>query len=319
VKRALPPPRPPALVEIALPGLIASAGPRARRLFAEFLVARIRNPHTREAYARALLRFCLWAQRRGLKLRQLKPVIIAAYVEELGERLSPPSVKQHLAAVRMLCDTFVLGQLLPWNPAASVRGPKHVVRRGKTPVLTQDEARKLLDSIGTDTVPGLRDRALIGVLLFGFARVSAAIKCRVCDFDKDRQTLRLLEKGGKTRVLPVHPQLQDFLNAYLDAAKFSGALPLFPSLGGRTGRFTDRAMTRGDALRMIKRRANHAGIPEDIGCHSFRGTGITLYLSAGGKIERAQAMAGHESPETTRLYDRRKDELTPSELGRIQI
>lgn len=319
MKPALPSPRPAALVELPLPGLIAAAGPRARTRFAEFLVAHIRNPNTREAYARALARFCQWAEKRGLKLRQLKPILIAAYVEKLGQELSPPSVKLHLAAIRMLCDYFVLGQVLPWNPAASVRGPKHVVRRGKTPILSKDEARKLLESIGAETVVDLRDRALIATLLFGFARVSAVVRMRARDYHPKRRVLSLLEKGGKPREVPVHPQLAKYLDDYLAQAEFSPAMPLFPSVAGRTGEFREHAMSRGDALRMIKRRAAAVDLSPEICCHSFRGTGITVYLAAGGTIERAQAIAGHESPQTTRLYDRTHDEVTPEELERVQI
>ncbi|PTY04251.1 integrase [Opitutaceae bacterium EW11] len=323
VKPALAPPAspPPAALglDAPLPPVIARAGPKARSRFVEFFAAHIRNPNTREAYARALARFFHWAETRGLKLRQLKPVVIAAYVEELGRELSPPSVKQHLAAIRVLCDFFVLGQVLPWNPAASVRGPKYVVKRGKTPVLTRAETRKLLDSIPVDTVIGLRDRALIGVLLFGFARISAAVGAQVCDYRPERRVVRLLEKGGKPREVPVHRDLAGYLDPYLEAAKLVGSSPLFPSVAGKTGKFTDHAMTRGDALRMVKRRASAVGLSLEISCHSFRGTGITAYLAAGGTIERAQAMAGHESPQTTKLYDRTTDELTPEELERVHF
>jgi site-specific recombinase XerD len=283
----------------------------------EFFTAQIRNPNTRDAYARDLARFCHWCEEHGLGLRQLKPIVIAAYVEELGHELAAPSVKRHLAAVRILCDWFVLGQVLPWNPAASVRGPKHVVKQGKTPILSPPEARQLLDSIEVTTTVGLRDRALIGILLFAFARVSATVGLRHRDYRPERRVLRLLEKGGKPHDVPVHRELGRELDEYRAAIEVNPAGPLFPTLLGRTGRLSEHAMSRGDALRMIKRRASAAGLSEEISCHSFRGTGITAYLAAGGSIEHAQAMAGHESPQTTKLYDRTEDEVTPEDLERV--
>jgi site-specific recombinase XerD len=96
---------------------------------------------------------------------------VATYVEQLGTTASKPTVKQHLAAIRQLFDYMTTGGVLEVNPAASVRGPKYVVRRGKTPVLSSEEARKLLDSIETSTLIGLRDRALIATMVYSFARV----------------------------------------------------------------------------------------------------------------------------------------------------
>src|SRR5512135_211825 len=159
-----------------IPSPIAAAGEDAVRRFVEFFTATIRNPNTRGAYARAVSDFFDWCQAAGLhELRALEPVHVAAYVEQLGRTHAAPSVKQHLAAVRMLFDWLVVGQVIPANPASVVRGPKHVVSRGKTPVLTPEEARQLFEAIPTHSVVGLRDRALIGMLIYSFARVSAAL------------------------------------------------------------------------------------------------------------------------------------------------
>ena len=155
------------------PKIITDAGDDAMRRFVEFFTANIRNKNTRQAYARAVGQFCDWCEQRKFSLELLEPVVIAAYIEELGGRLAKPSVKQHLAAIRVLFDYLVVGQIVPMNPAASVRGPKHVVKRGKTPVLSADDTRRLLDSIDISTIVGLRDRAIIAVMVFSFARVSA--------------------------------------------------------------------------------------------------------------------------------------------------
>jgi len=165
-----------------VPALIRNAGPKATERLLEFFTAHIRNAATRMAYAHAVGRFCDWCETRNLSLQAVSPFVVATYIEQLTQQLSAPTVKLHLAALRMLCDYLVTGQVLPFNPAASVRGPKHVVKKGKTPVLTSAEARQLLDSIDCTTIIGLRDRALIGVLVYSFARVSAAIGTNIADY-----------------------------------------------------------------------------------------------------------------------------------------
>ena len=129
-----------------MPALIAAAGDQAGWRYVEFFTANIRNPHTRRAYARACGRFFGWCEHRGLTLAAIRPFDVAAWVEELQEKHGAPGVKQQLAAVRMLFDWLITGQVVPTNPAAAVRGPKHVVTTGKTPVLDAAEWRKLIDS-----------------------------------------------------------------------------------------------------------------------------------------------------------------------------
>ena len=145
---------------------------------------------------------------------------MAAYVEQLGSGMAKPSVKQHLAAIRQLFDYLVTGGILLSNPAACVRGPKFVVKRGKTPVLSADQARKLLDSIDVTDLIGFRDRALIGVMVYSFARVSAAAAMRVEDYFQlgKRWWLRLHEKGGKRHEVPSHHNLETYLDAWIQSA-----------------------------------------------------------------------------------------------------
>jgi site-specific recombinase XerD len=303
-----------------LPPIIAAAGDLAGRRFVEFFVATIRNKNTRLAYVRAVAQFLAWCHERRFTLELIEPVVVAAYVEQHpGSR---PTVKQHLAAIRMLFDWLVTGQVIPMNPASSVRGPKHVVKKGKTPVLDAPEARQLLDSIDVSSVVGLRDRALIGLMIYSFARVTAAVGMNVEDYFQQgkRWWLRLHEKGGKRHEVPAHHNAEAYVDAYLAAADIASDKkgPLFRTVD-RSGVPTANRMTRNDALRMIKRRARAAGLPDAICCHTFRATGITAYLACGGTIENAQAIAAHESPRTTKLYDRTGDEITLDEIERIQI
>jgi site-specific recombinase XerD len=250
-------------------------------------------------------------------------MLVAAYVEELSTLAAPPTVQQNLAAIRTLFDFLVIGQVVPFNPAASVRGPRHVVKKGKTPVLSAQDARILLDSINKSHVVGLRDRALIGVMVFSFARVSAVANMRVEDYYRNgkRWWFRLHEKGGKFHEVPAHHSAEAFLDSYLEAAGIADEAksPLFRSTRGQSRRLTDRAMARRDVLRMIKRRTNAVGMTSRLCCHTFRATGITAYLENNGSLEIAQAIAAHESPRTTKLYDRRQDRLTLDEIERIVI
>ena len=309
---------------VVIPAMIADAGEHATRRYLEFFGATIRNKNTRTAYLHAASRFFAWCEHHKLgQLADIEPLHVAAYIEALGKDFEKPTVKQHLAAIRMLFDWLVTGQVVATNPAHSVRGPKHVVKTGKTTVLDADQARRLLDSINTSTLVGLRDRALISVMTFAFARIGAVVAMRVEDYYPmgKRWWVRLHEKGGKRHEMPAHHNLEAYLDAFIEAAgiRDEGKSHLFRSASGRTGTLTATAMNRVDAWRMIQRRAERLGFRVKIGCHTFRATGITAYLEAGGTLENAQAMAAHESPRTTKLYDRTGDAITLDEVERIQI
>jgi len=307
-----------------IPALVGSRGDAATWRYVEFFTANIRNPHTRRAYARACSRFFGWCEGRGLTLAAIRPHDVGAYVELLQRSAAAPSVKQSLAAVRMLFDWLVIGQVVPHNPASAVRGPKHVVKRGTTPVLDADEWRQLINSIPIETVRDLRDRALIATLTYSFARIGAALAMRVEDVRVQGAgwELQLHEKGGKRHAMPCHHALADALHAYLETAGIGADRKgiLFRTSRGRRGdALSGQSMGQADAWRMIRRRAAAAGIVAPIGCHTFRATGITAYLANGGTLEYAQAMAAHESPRTTKLYDPTRERLTREEVERIRL
>jgi site-specific recombinase XerD len=310
-------------VQPGVPAVVLVAGERASIRFIEFFAAEIRNPNTRRAYHRAVCDFFHWCEIHELKLDQIGPVHVAAYIEKLQIDLARPSVKQQLAAIRMVFDYLVLGQVIPTNPAAAVRGPKYSTKRGKTPVLSAEEARQLLDSLDTSSVVGLRDRALIGLMVYTFARVGAAIGMNVEDwyFQNRRWWVRLHEKGGKRHEMPAHHNLEEYMAAYIEAAGIADQMdtPLFRTAKGKTKILTGRGLSQPEVYLMIRRRASGAGIQTLIGCHTFRATGITAYLRNGGKLEVAQQMAAHESARTTGLYDRRGGDISLDEVERILI
>ncbi len=308
----------------ALPAIVMAADDDTRERFLEFFASTIRNPHTRRAYRAAVQDFLDWCETAGVKaFGDVRPLHVAAWIEQQSQTHKAPTAKQRLAAIRHLFDWLVTSQIVPTNPAASVRGPTHVVRKGQTPMLEPAEARKLLDSIDTATPIGLRDRALIALMVYSFARVGAALAMRVEDVytERRRSWVRLREKGGKAHTMPCHHNLEAYLIAYIDKTSIGEDPkgPLFRTVGRRTKQLTQTPLAQSEAYRMIERRAEAAGIETQIGNHSFRATGITAYLKNGGTLEKAASMANHASTRTTQLYDRRSDEVTLDEVERVGI
>ena len=307
---------------ITLPAIVT--GERAQLRFIEFFSAAIRNPNTRRAYARAVTEFLTWCSRMGVaELAAIGPLHVATWIELQTQTLAAPSVKQRLAALRHLFDWLVVGQVIPQNPASSVRGPSHSARSGKTPVLDPSEARQLLDSIDVSTHAGLRDRALIALMVFSFARIGAALTMKVEDvYTQNRRLwLRLREKGGKQHAMPCHHLLEEYLHAYQVETGIDSDLkgPLFRTIQRGTGQLSPTVLPQANAHAMVRRRALAAGLQTLIGNHTFRATGITAYLKNGGTLENAAAMANHSSTRTTQLYDRRRDEISLDEVERIQF
>jgi site-specific recombinase XerD len=319
---------PPALVGLAAnpPAVFLPDESAAERFFG-FFTANHQNKNTRRAYYKAACRFSNWCEGRGLDLAGVKPPHVAAYVEWLGKSepegqgLSKPTVKQHLAALRMLFDWLVIGHVLGINPAHAVRGPKYSQKKGKTPVLDREEARALLAAINTASLTGLRDRALIAIMIYTFARVGAVVQMNVCDYFSQgrRGWVRLHEKGGKEHEAPCVPKLEAYLDEYIVAAGIADDKdgPLFRTTGRSTGIL--HRLTQQDAYRLIERHAKRAGIKTRIGNHSLRATGITDYLKSDGSLAKAREMANHADTRTTQLYDRRADVASLDEYGKVGI
>ena len=278
----------------ALPALITATDDRAQHRFLEFFAVTIGNLHTRRAYVGATGVFLGWCSSRGVTLLiAVQPLHIAGWIEELGREVSAPIVKQRLAGVRRLFDWLVVGQVVPVNPAASVRGPSHSVRQGKTPVLAPDENRQLLDAIDGLTPIGLRDRALIGLMVYSFARVGAALQMRVEDVyvQNRRLWVSLHEKGGKRHEIPCHHNFEEYLTAYIDGCSLrdDGKGALFRTIGRGTRQLSKTFLPQANAFQMVRRRAAAGGIKTAIGSHSFRATGLTAYMKNGGTLEKQRS------------------------------
>jgi site-specific recombinase XerD len=318
---------------LPVPALIAAAGDKASEHFREFFAATICNLNTRAAYVQAGAQFFRWCEAYDLRLATIRPLHLAAYIE--SKPMTAPSIKQHLAALRGLFNWLVIKQAVPDNPALFVKGPRFSRQTGVTPILEPDQMRKLLDSIpitrtikiprkhggghreSTD-IKGLRDRAVIAIMAYTFARLTAVLRLQRGDYTLQgkRARLQLLEKGNKEKIVWLHHQAEAYLDAYLDEARITEAgAPIFQSLD-KSHRLTGLALSRRDMLRIVKARCALAGLPESMCNHTFRGTGITVFLQNGGSLEAAQDMANHSDPRTTKLYDRRKDLATLSEIER---
>jgi len=319
--------------------------------FKTFFLGKLRNPNTRRAYecsAEAFLTFAI--TRYGVtRLDSITPVHIAGWLDAMAlQGLTAPTLKQRLAALVTLFEFLVAEQIVPRNPAKIVDGPRHVIQRGSTPVLSGDEMLQLLDAIDTTTLIGKRDRALIGTMVYSFARISAvtALKVEHVFHQKRRVWLRLTDKGGKRKDIPCHHHLETYLTEWLDASGLAGesAAPLFQTFAKQGKGFptndgtfqtagdtaasprmkhirslSGKPMTQAMTWEMLQRRSKKAGLTTHICNHTFRATGITAYLTNGGAIERAAAIAGHSSINTTKLYDRRPDDVTLEEIERIRF
>ena len=305
-----------------LPKIVTKSGPAARFAWEEFIYGKIRNPHTRSAYERAVRGFLGFSESIGKELPNVSPRDVGGYLDELPHATA--TKKLHLSALRHFFDTLVTRHVVVLNPAASVRGERLQVVEGKTPEITITQARKLINSIDTATATGLRDRAIIGILIYTAARVGAIAKLKHEHFydTGEQYCLRFTEKGGKSREIPVRHDLQRFITEYINASGTSDAAkesPLFRTTVRRTKVITENSMSPGDMGRMLKRRLKQAGLPSRISPHSFRVTTITDLLSQGVPLEDVQQLAGHADPRTTRLYDRRHRKVTRNIVERISV
>jgi integrase/recombinase XerD len=310
---------PPAGVPTSLPlpaaaVIVLRQTPNAAFAAEEFFKASLSNEHTRRAYGRIAGRFLSWCDDRGFELRQVTPGLAGEYISQLAG--STPTRNQVLAALRHFFDAL--------NHFASMRGIKYSVTEGKTAELAIEQARKLFKSIDTGHIVGLRDRAVLGVLAYTGARIGAVAKLRIADYRNlgDHRVLRFREKVGKDREIPVRHDLALWLNEYIAAAGIAeddGKMPLFRGAAGKRKRLTSAGYSAHSMRQMMKRRLEDAGLPDLFSPHSFRVTVVTDLPNQNVPLEDVQYLAGHASPTTTRVYDRRRRKVTRNIVERISI
>jgi site-specific recombinase XerD len=304
----------------APPAIVSAAGGGAEFAWDEFFKGQLANAHTRKNYAHAVRHFLGWCDHpdRQVPLVRITPGHVGDYLA--GLELATPTKKLRLAALRKFFDLLVVRHVVVLNPAASVRAERYSVIEGKTPEIAARQARDLLRSVDPSTLVGLRDRAIIAVLIYTAARVGAVAKLTMKSLKHDgtQYALRFSEKGGKSREIPVRHDVEQILRGYIEAAGIAEG-PLFRTAFRRTGRLTARAMSGIDICRMMKRRLQAAGLPGEFSPHSFRVATVTDLLEQNVPLEDVQHLAGHADPRTTRLYDRRRRKVTRNIVERISI
>ena len=306
-----------------IPILVEQSGAAAKFAWDEFVYARIRNEGTRRAYLYAVRRFLAWCSGRGIELVRITPGHVGRYMDEQTQ-YQPATKKLHLSGLRHFFDELVLRHVIVLNPALSVRGERLTDVEGKTPMIPTKMARNLLSTIDCSHVVGLRDRAIIGTMIYTAARVGAIAKLRRCDFydNGDQHYFRMTEKRTKFRELPIRHDLRGFVLDYINAGGLDysdKASPLFRTTVRRTKKLTQNRMTANDMSRMIKRRLADADLPTSFSPHSFRVCTLTDLLIQDVPLEEVRKLAGHVDPRTTHLYDRRDKQVTRNIVERISI
>src|SRR5271167_5087821 len=209
------------------------------------------------------------------------------------------------------------------NPAARAKPPRLERERAHTPVFEQNEIKAFLEPIKLDSLIDKRDKALCNVLLYSWARVSAVVALRVEDYyeRKGERWLRLHEKRGKIHEVPVHSKAREAIDQWLLASGFGSnpSAPLFPAFGKNKKTPELRHMDRTSVWKLVQARAQASGLKKRVCCHSFRPTGITEYMNAGGALDIAQRIAGHSELSTTKIYDRSQDRVTIAEIERVSF
>jgi integrase/recombinase XerD len=302
------------------PAIVTDAGGGAEFAWDEFFKGQLANAHTRKNYAHAVRHFLNWCDHpdRQVPLVRITPGHVGDYLTGLA--VATPTKKLRLAALRKFFDVLVVRHVVILNPAASVRAERYAVVEGKTPEISAKQARDLLKSVDASKLIGLRDRAIIAVLIYTAARVGAVAKLTLKNLKNDgtQYALRFSEKGGKSREIPVRHDLEQFLLGYIEAARITEGT-LFRTAVRRTKQLTAKAMSGIDICRMMKRRLKAAGLPGQFSPHSFRVATVTDLLEQNVPLEDVQHLAGHADPRTTRLYDRRRKKVTRNIVERISI
>ena len=315
-----------------LPAIVTSTGRPATIAWHDFFQGRIANEHTRTAYERAVRRFLAWCSQQELQLHTITAAHVGIYLRELPGGLAKK--KQSLSGLRRFFNLLVERHIVILNPAAVAETERATYVEGRTPEITREQARTLLQSIGTANVVGLRDRAAIATMMYTAARAGAVGKLRLEHYYDagDQWMLHFQDKGNKSREIPVSHDLKVYLDEYLDASGIQiEPTPRSPDAGRPLPRFIFRTAVRNekrlthtgmnskDICRMVKRRLRRARLPTNLSPHSFRVAVATDLLEQKVALDDVQHLLGHADPRTTKLYDRRERRITRNLVERIRV
>lgn len=285
--------------------------------------ADIQNPNTRAAYRQDVAQFMVFV---GIvhpdQFRQVARAHVIAWRKKLeASKLSPATIRRKLSAVSSLYDYLCERNAVLNNPVDGISRPREGANEGKTPALSDDQARALLKAPEIESWQGKRDRAMLAVLLYHGLRASELCGLRVGDLEERRgiRTLVVHGKGSKLRYIPAHPQALASIADYLQACAHAGeaSAPLFVS-APRKGKAPLQPMARQRIRDLIARYAMRAGVPSAaVRPHALRATAATNALEHGADIAKVQDWLGHANPATTRLYDKRADRPEESPTFRV--
>ena len=288
--------------------------------------ANIDNPNTRRAYQNDLKSFMRFTGiETAEEFRTVTRAHVIAWRQALEtEKLSPATIRRKLSALSDLFDYLCEADAVSHNPVKGVERPKGGANEGKTPVLSDAQAKRLLQTPDARTLKGKRDRAILAVLLFHALRRAELCGLRVKDFSLRRgvQMLAVQGKGGKTRYIPAHPVAVATIKQYLETAghRSEPQSPLFRPVKNNATHTLSKAIS-GSALYtdIVKRYAKEAGIPSDsIRPHALRSTAATNALEHGADIAQVQQWLGHSNIATTRLYDKRSSRVEDSPTFKVE-
>jgi len=306
----------------AVPPFLKRESAFTQRRFRSLFATQIANEHTGAAYYGAINRFFSWAITRVDSLNEISAASVSEYVGDLAKTHSAQTVNQHVAALSKLFRYLAESGAVSGNPISSIRRVARTTPRTVRPVATVQQARMLLDSIDAETTAGLRDRAILALMVYAFLSVSevVALDCRSYRRARKQSWLDVGE-GANARTIPVHSALRRILDAYVSAADVNHERsgPLIRSLRRRSDRLSERRISRVDVLRITKRRSRAANLSEDVSCRMLRGVGIRVFLNNGGAFSAVKQMAGLRSMDAVETYAATPSIVTVADLERIAV
>lgn len=288
--------------------------------------ANVDNPNTRRAYKADLdgfMRFAGIAQ--PLEFRKVTRSHVLAWRADLEKQsLSGSTIRRKLAALASLFEYLCNQNAVTHNPVKGVKRPRVESQNGKTPALSNPQARKLLDAPAADTLKGQRDRAILSLLLHHGLRREELTRLKVKDFaqeDRGGPRMQVWGKGGKVRYLPIHTDTLKLVATYLEAAghKHQSCYWLFQSVSHHHAANPNCGMTPGAVYsEVVKKYMLPLGINGDnMGPHALRATAATCALENQADIAKVQEWLGHANINTTRVYDRRETRSADSPTFKV--
>jgi integrase/recombinase XerD len=302
----------------------------------------ITNPHTRRAYTNDVREFVTFFGLRSFtELRGISRAHVIAWRKDLESRivkrgrnanpqnprigLSPAAIRRKLSALSALFDYLCESNAVAGNPVDGVKRPMANGNEGLTPALGDAQARKLIEAPPSDTLKGVRDRAILATLLYHGIRREELCGLRVRDMQSRQGVMHFRIKGkrDKIRFVPTHPMAQRLIEEYLALAGHADATgPVFrPVTNNRTGELDKPLDGRSVYDNIVRKYAREIGVSakiEGLCVHSLRATAATNALSHEADIAKVQEWLGHANVSTTRLYDRRKTRPEDSPTFRVK-